>query len=135
MTKTLTERETIYPALRERLEKLLAQRTAAQHHKQRAAIVLAFERGHSKDSVAREQNIMVLTVRKWVRRFAQQIDILQELEQDCTVTESAKMRTLQNVFEDAPRLGAPATFSSEQVAQILALAQSKPTESGLEVSH
>src|SRR6266478_1666084 len=39
------------------------------------------------------------------------------------------------VLADAPRAGAPPTFSAEQICQILALACEPPAESGRPVTH
>jgi putative transposase len=46
------------------------------------------------------------------------------------------LRTLlEQVLDDAPRPGKPATFSPEQIVQIVALACEPPEKSGRPISH
>jgi len=128
-------RHLLPPALRTRLETLVAQRTAAEHHKERAQIWLTYDDGFTKAATARQVEVVRDTARKWIQRMHEHLPALRALEDDHTVSGAARQRALERALDDAPRPGTPPTFTPEQVVAILALAQTHPSQSGYEVSH
>jgi transposase len=122
--------------LSEHEEKILTQikvgTHSAMHLKSRAAIVLLANSGESNNSIERKLGIRGETVTKWRDRYAGS-------HKEITKIETESPRKLRSVIEstlsDAPRPGAPATFTDEQVACILALACEEPKKSGLPFSH
>jgi putative transposase len=73
------------------------------------------------------------TVRRWRGRWAEAAETLAELEEQAEDKEL--LAATEHVLSDAYRSGTPATFSAEQVVQIIALACETPTDSGRPVSH
>lgn len=105
---------------------------SAMHLKNRAAIVLLADSGESNNSIERKLGIGGETVTKWRDRYANS-------HEEIVRTETESPRKLRAVIEstlsDAPRPGAPTTFTDEQVACILALACEEPESLGLPFSH
>jgi len=89
-----------------------------QHLSFRAQIILRLAAGHHTSEVAEHFQTTRLTVRRWRQHWLGRAD--------ATVTER---------LQDAPRPGAPATFSAEQWCQIMALACEPPEASGRPISH
>ena len=64
----------------------------------------------------------------WRRRWADSFEALIAIE--CRETNATLYRAIQQVLSDAPRGGAPGTFTAEQVTHILAVACEPPENSG-----
>jgi len=64
----------------------------------------------------------------WRRRWAASFEALIAIE--CRETNATLYRSIQQVLSDAPRSGAPGTFTAEQVTQILAVACEPPENAG-----
>jgi putative transposase len=112
----LTERE------RAELERLVRAYTTAQQVALRARIVLLAGDGWNNLQIARELGIDDETPGHWRRRWLQFQDVpLEEV--------SAAKR-----LADAPKPGAPAKFTPEQVCQIIALACERPADSDRPIS-
>jgi len=98
----------------------------------RARILLACGTDPCNESVARTCGTNRGTVRKWRRRWLAAHD-------QCAAAEADSLRALrtvlQTVLTDAPRPGHPLTFTPEQITQLSALACTRPTDMGREVSH
>lgn len=124
----LTERQ------REVLEQMVRGSTTEQRLVERARILLEFENLRSKKGVAKALGGSLPTVRKWCQRWEQTRDLLRPLEQAC-VPHRAYQRVMEVVLKDAPRSGAPLTFTAEQVTQIVAMACEKLDDSEEAVSH
>lgn len=105
---------------------------SAMHLKSRAAIVLLANSGETNNSIERKLSISGETVTKWRNRYAKSHEEVIRIE-----TESPrKLRSaIESILSDAPRPGAPSTFTDEQVACILALACEEPKNLDLPFSH
>ena len=109
-------------AEREALEALTRRHATAQQIAFRARMVLACANGLNNAQVARQEDTHVNTVRHWRMRWLglQAISL-----DDLSVAER---------LEDAPRPGAPARITAEQVCQIVALACEAPEKAGRPIS-
>ncbi|MDP1817288.1 MAG: helix-turn-helix domain-containing protein [Leadbetterella sp.] len=80
-----------------------------------------------------ELNLTQPTVSKWRNRWLKNEDKL------LLIDESEKgiqyLRKILDILSDAPRPGAPNTFTAEQVCQIISLACERPEDSQLPMSH
>ena len=112
----LSERE------RSELERLVRAFTTGQQLALRAQIVLAAGDGLNNLQIARELGVDDETPGHWRGRWLQFRDVALD---DLSVAER---------LADAPREGAPAKFTPEQVCQIIALACEKPADSGRPIS-
>ena len=104
------------------LERLARARTTSQHLALRARIVLLAADGQNSSAVARALGVHVDTARQWRDRWrqAQQVPLSD--------------RSVAARLADAPKSGAPARLSPEQVCQIIALACELPAISGRPIS-
>lgn len=114
------------------LEELGRSRTEAKVICQRATIILrAFEKRLNED-IAAEVGLERKQVGVWRRRW-------QDAWQSLTCLECREPRRLREAIRetlrDAPRPGAPGTFTAEQIAQILAVACEPPEKSGRPITH
>jgi transposase len=112
----LSERE------RAELERLVRAFTTGQQLALRARIVLAAGDGVNNLQIARELGVDDETPGHWRGRWLQFRDVPVD---DLSVAER---------LADAPREGAPAKFTPEQVCQIIAMACEKPADSGRPIS-
>jgi putative transposase len=120
---------------RETLEHLTRRRSTSQGLVRRARIVLAASEGHNNEQIARRLRINRETARLWRRVCSDAQQLLAAAEEEET-SEKALRECVEEVLADAPRSGAPATFTPEQVVQIVALACEVPREgSGRPVTH
>jgi len=108
--------------------------TTEQRLVNRARILLSFDTLQSKRGVAGTLAIDIKTVRTWHARWDAVRGLLSPLEID-TVPSPAYRRVIEAALKDAPRPGAPLTFTAEQVAQIVAMACEKLDDSEGPVSH
>jgi transposase len=93
-----------------RVEKLAHARTEPARLVERARIVWLSSQGWWVPEIAEQLGVNEATVRRWVKRFNEQ--------------------GLAGL-EDRPRSGCPPTYTSEQVAEVIAAALTKPDELGL----
>ena len=89
-----------------------------QHLSFRAQVILLLAEGLTAPAVARRLGTTRITVRRWRRHWL-----------------TRQGYAVPARLEDAPRPGAPATFSAEQWCQIIALACEPPAASGRPISH
>ncbi len=115
------------------LESLVRRHTSSQRLVRRARIVLACAEGHNNERVSELVGVYREAVRQWRGRWLQQSERLAALEpeDDDKVLSAA----IEEVLSDAPRSGTPATFTPEQVCQIVALSCEDPKQSGTPVTH
>ena len=100
----------------------------------RARIVLAAAEGHNNERIARMLGINRETARLWRRVWSDAAELLAAAEEEAS--KKALRECIEGVLADALRSGAPATFTPEQVVQIVALACEDPREgSGRAVTH
>ena len=115
---------TVSPPQRAVLEHLLRQQTAPQALIRRVKMVLAAASGQRNEPIAAQLGCSPTTVRLWHRRCAAAESALAVVEQD-----AADLRTtIAAVLADAPRPGAPDTFTAEQLVQIINLACTPPPD-------
>jgi putative transposase len=105
-------------AERQELLGLIRAHTTPQHHSFRAHIILLLADGHTAPEVARRLGTSRRTVRLWRCHWL-----------------ARPSSPVAARVHDAPRPGAPATFSAEQWCQIIALACEPPEASGRPISH
>ena len=99
------------------LERVVRAHSTPQQLALRARIILLADSGTGVRATGRELMIQPRTVRHWRRRWL-------------AGTGEAATR-----LADAPRPGAPATFTAEQVCAIIALACEPPLASGRPITH
>lgn len=109
------------------LSELSRSRTVAVSAKQRASIVLLGFEGLLNEEIALQVGLNRHDVGVWRRRWRNAWESLCVWERN----EPHRLReAILDVLSDAPRSGAPAKFTAEQVAQIIALACEPPKLSG-----
>ena len=120
----------------ERQQKLLEEfsksRTLGKFISQRATIILLGFSGLWNEAIALQVGLNRIQVGIWRRRWRDAWDALCVWE----CTEPHRLReAILDVLADAPRPGAPATFTAEQVSRIVALACEAPKLSGRPIDH
>jgi transposase len=120
----------------ERQQKLLEEfsksRTVGKCFVQRATIILLGFTGMLNEDIALQVSLNRQQVGLWRQRWRDAWDALCVWE----CTEPHRLReAILDVLADAPRPGAPATFTAEQVSQIVALACEPPKLSGRPIDH
>jgi len=125
---------TVTPAQLALLQRLARRQTADQRLVRRAGILLALGDDPCVEATARRLRLTRLTVRHWRDRWLQAAPQLQQAEQE-QASELALLALIEQVLADAPRPGAPATFSPEQVVQLVAVACEPPEQSGRPIDH
>jgi putative transposase len=116
------------------LERLRRRATSAQRLARRVRVILAAADGLNNDQIARQLGLDRETVQIWRSRWLAAGPALAAAEADGG-DDADLTRQIVAVLDDAPRAGAPPTFSAEQICQILALACEPPAESGRPVTH
>jgi transposase len=107
-------------------------RTVAKGVVQRATIILLAFAGLLNEEIAGQVGLNRQQVGLWRQRWRDAWDSLCVWE----CTEPHRLReAILDVLADAPRPGAPATFTAEQVSQIVALACEPPKLSGRPIDH
>src|SRR5471030_542455 len=120
----------------ERQQKLLEEfsksRTLGKCIAQRATIILLGFAGMWNEDIALQVGLNRQQVGLWRKRWRDAWDALCVWE--CTEPHHLR-EAIVDVLSDAPRPGAPATFTAEQVSQIVALACESPKLSGRPIGH
>ena len=117
---------TVTPPQQAVLEGLLRQHSTPQLLALRARIVLAAATGRRNVPLAHDLGCTAKTVIKWRTRWAAAKAQLAAVEDDA----AALQRMIARVLADAPRSGAPDTFTAEQIVQIINLACTPPADAG-----
>jgi transposase-like protein len=110
---------TLTPAQEDELQRLARAHKTPRKLAERAEMILCSAAGTPVREIARELGVWPKTVRHWRAQWL------------ASAAETPVMARLT----DAPRPGAPATFSPEQVCAIMALACEPPEKSNLPLSH
>ena len=124
----------VSPAQLTLLHRLARRQTADQRLVRRANILLALATDSCVEATARRLGLTRLTVRHWRDRWLQATPQLQQAEQE-PAPESTLRDLIEQVLADAPRPGAPATFSPEPIVQLVAVACEPPAQSGRPIDH
>jgi putative transposase len=109
----------VVPELREVLEQLVRTHSTPQQLAVRARIILHAADGMRVRPSARELGVWPKTVRYWRKRWRQ----------------APEEQAVPERLADAPRSGAPATFTPEQICAVVAMTCEKPSESERPISH
>ena len=108
---------------RAELELLVRRHTTPQQLALRARIVLAAATEANNCQIARQENVIVDTVRLWRSRWL-----------GCAAARLDDLPVVDRL-SDAPRSGAPVRITAEQVCLIIELACEAPERSGRPISH
>ena len=110
------------PEERQGLKTLVRRHSTPQQVALRGRIVLGAAAGLNNSQIGRQVGLEVDTVRRWRNRWlGLKAASLEDL-------------SLEDRLRDAPRPGAPARITPEQVCQIVALACEAPSQSGRPIS-
>jgi putative transposase len=100
----------------------------------RAKILLALGTGANQCHVTRQMHLNRGTVRAWHQRWRTFAPKLEQVEAD-EGSDKVLTAVIVAALTDSPRAGTPATFTAEQIVQIVAVACENPADSGRPVSH
>jgi transposase-like protein len=114
----LADPVTILPEQREALEQLVRTRSTPQQLALRARMILHAADGVGVRESARDLGVWPKTVRYWRRRWRQ----------------AADGQSVPERLADAPRSGAPPTYTPEQICAVIAMTCEKPSESERPIS-
>jgi putative transposase len=100
----------------------------------RILILLALAANPCLQTTARDLGLNRISVRLWRDRWRAAAEVLAQAEKD-NLPDPQLLGLIQEILDDAPRPGGPATFSPEQIVQIVAVACEPPEKSGRPISH
>jgi putative transposase len=129
------------PTQRALLRRLARRQTGAQRLVRRARIILEAASGANNEQIAKLLGIDRGTVRTWRMRWLEALPRLTATEKvgdggdDDEEEERVLGGLIEEVLVDEPRSGKPATFTPEQICQIVALACEDPRDCGRPVTH
>jgi putative transposase len=125
---TLTPRQQLI------LEQIVRRPTSCQGLVKRAKLILAAAKGINNTQLSVMLQTSRTTIRLWRKRWEVAADRLRAAEAK-GLNDKQLTQLIISVVQDSERRGTPATFSTEQVVQIVALACGNPSQSGRPVSH
>ena len=104
----------------------------------RSNLILEYAQSGNKSQVATKYAVGRDTVRRWCERWQKSQSELDRLEADYlarTMSLSKYARAIETLLSDAPRPGAPATFTEAEIQQIITVATRRPEDEGVPVTH
>jgi transposase len=107
--------------------------TASSQLRRRATIILRAFAKHGNREIAAEVGLSRPQVSLWRRRWADAWERLVRIE--CTETQAAARRAIEQALRDEPRPGPPGKFTPEQIVRILAVACEPPEKSDRPITH
>jgi putative transposase len=117
------------------LEQLVRASTTGQALALRARVVLAAAEGTSTRQIALRLGLTRTTVQAWRGRWAAAREALLAAELEGGAGDERALEVVvRGVLADAPRSGAPPTFTPEQLCRIIALACTPPSDAGRPIS-
>jgi putative transposase len=116
------------------LEQFCQRHTAPQRLVRRVLILLSLADDPCLQTTARNLGLNRISVRLWRDRWLDAAEALAQAEKD-DLSDSQLLGLIEGLLDDAPRPGGPATFSPEQIVQIVAVACEPPEKSGRPISH
>jgi putative transposase len=116
------------------LEQIARRQTSPQRLVRRATILLALETGVTQCHVMRQLHLNRGTVQMWCRRWYALAPTLTQMETE-EGSDKARTAMIVGALADHPRAGTPATFTAEQIVQMVAVACEDPADSGRPGSH
>jgi transposase len=99
----------------------------------RGKIILMADDGLNNQYIADDLGIHIQTPRRWRNRWAGNAEQLKDVETD--LDDKALHARIEEMLSDEPRSGTPATFTPEQICQIVALSCESPEASGRPITH
>ena len=128
---------TASPRIRKLLEQIVRSKTKKKALLvERANLILKMLDGANNTHAALALNLHRGTARQWRRRWLEQIPDLHQVEGQISLEDDAALlAVLEEILSDAPRSGAPGTFSAEQIVGIVAIACEDPRASDYPLSH
>ena len=118
---------------RDVLNQIATSRTQRQDYIERAKIILLSSTAKQDKQIRSELDLTQPTVRKWRNRWLKNEDKLLLIDE--TEKGIQYLRKILEILSDAPRPGAPHTFTAEQICQIMSLACERPEDNKLPISH
>jgi putative transposase len=118
----------------ELLEQIRQRQTACQRLVRRVLVLLALATEPRIETVARRLQLSRMTVRLWRDRWNEAVPALLKAEQD-NASHKQLLALIESFLDDDDRPGTPATFTAEQIVQIVAVACEPPEKSGRPISH
>lgn len=115
------------------LEQIVRRASSPQAEATRARIILAAADGLNNQHIADRLGLQPPTARTWRGRWAEAEDRLEAIEGEDD--EATLYEAIHELLSDAPRPGTPATFTPEQICQIVAVGCEPPADSGRPVTH
>src|SRR5436305_14569656 len=116
------------------LEQIRQRQTAPQRLVRRVLILLALSANPCLRATAADLGLNRISVRLWRDRWLAAADALTRAEQD-NVTDPQLLPFIEQILDDAPRAGGPATFTREQIVQLVSVACEPPDKYGRPISH
>src|SRR4028119_244504 len=116
------------------LEQVVRRHSSPQGLMQRAGVILSAAKGMNNTQIAQKLQLARNTVRRWRQRWLAAVERLRSVEAE-GISDKELLQMMAAVLADAPRPGTAATFTTEQVVQIIALACESPHCSERPVSH
>ncbi len=112
------------------LSQIIRQPTQPQWLVTRSKIILGAAAGASISQQSRELGLVRNAVQHWREKWERHRE-----ERDAGAEKGELKETIIRVLQDDYRSGTPATFTAEQVVQIVAVACEDPQRSGYPISH
>ena len=116
------------------LEQIRQRHTAPQRLVRRVLVLLALADNPCLQTTAQNLGLSRISVRLWRDRWLAAAEGLAQAEQD-HLSDSQWLGLITRILDDASRPGGPATFTPEQIVQIVAVACEPPEKSGRPISH
>ena len=133
MANNQAETVKVGPKTKEILTQITRQQNNPHWLVTRATLILRAAAGQSNSQIARELGSTRNPAIKWRRQWNNNSEALAGMEEEA---EEQEMRqAIERILSDAPRSGAPPTFTAEQIVQIIAVHCEKPEASGRPVTH
>ena len=101
------------------LEQIRQRQTAPQRLVRRVLILLALAANPCLQATAADLGLNRISVRLWRDRWLAAADTLTQAEKD-NASDQQLLSLIAPILDDTPRPGGPATFSPEQIVQIVA---------------
>lgn len=104
----------------------------------RGNLILDYTESGNMTWVASKYGVGRDTVRRWYQRWQMaqtELDRLEAEHQAGTLSETKYRREIETLLSDAPRPGAPATFTEAEIQQIITVATRRPEDEGVPVTH
>jgi len=129
--RSMMKQLTLTPTQSKLVTSLVRASTSPQSIVQRGNFILDYAESGNTSWVANKYAVGRDTVRRWYQRWQSsqaELDRLEAEYQALTRSQTSYRRQIETLLSDAPRPGAPATFTEAQKQQIIAMATRKPED-------